>query len=190
MPYWVSISFLLGGALFTIGSFDWMIPSVGGAAAPAWEAAYSVSYPFFVGSLFFLSGCYLSLVEVLNANLQEDIKAVGGIDHLDPSGSLHRRLQQPASRTPSAEAKGHAFVTLKESSDSVSVDVSEVGALHEKGGSIGYCASLRWWGWQPRSILYWGALTQLVGACAFEVSCVAGLPGLIEGHTQARRATQ
>ena len=31
-------------------------------------------------------------------------------------------------------------------------------------------------GWQPSSLLYWGALGQLVGAFAFNVACAAGLP--------------
>lgn len=66
ISWWVSICFLLGGGLFTLGSFAWMIPSVGGAAAPAWEAAYTVSYPFFAGSIFFLAGCYLQVAPALD----------------------------------------------------------------------------------------------------------------------------
>ena len=35
---------------------------------------------------------------------------------------------------------------------------------------------LRWCGWQPHSLLYWGALMQLVGAILFIVGCFAQLP--------------
>jgi len=38
-------------ALFTVGSVDWMLPYVGDTArgASEWAAAYSTTYPFFVG---------------------------------------------------------------------------------------------------------------------------------------------
>ena len=66
VPYWVCVSFIAGAVLFTIGSIDWMLPYIGDTAhgAPPWAAAYSMTYPFFVGGLFFILGCYLSFVEV------------------------------------------------------------------------------------------------------------------------------
>ena len=87
VPYWVSVSFLAGGVLFAAGSFCWMAPSLGDVArgAPDWTAALLVQYPFFVGSLLFTVGCYLALVEVVNANLQVEL------DALSDEGSIHRR---------------------------------------------------------------------------------------------------
>lgn len=35
---------------------------------------------------------------------------------------------------------------------------------------------IRWWAFQPESLVYWGALVQLVGAIAFQVACTAPLP--------------
>ena len=45
-------------------------------------------------------------------------------------------------------------------------------------------ARLRWMGWQPRSLLYWGVVVQLAGACAFQVACYSGLPGVVEGWAE------
>jgi len=89
-----------------------------------------VTYPFFVGGIGFLAGCYLALVEVVNANLQEELA------ELRLAGSVHRSREH----------------------------------------------TLRWWGWQPRSLLYCAAAVQLLGAICFQVGLVASLPGMIEGH--------
>ena len=117
VPYWSSLSFFVGAALFTEGSFYWM--AVGADAAPAW----AVTYPFFIGGVCFLAGCYLAFVEVINANLSEALAA----------GSLR-----------------------------------PVGAAHR--------SRLYWWRFQPKSLLWWGALVQLVGACCFQIGLSADLP--------------
>ena len=41
-------------------------------------------------------------------------------------------------------------------------------------------AGLRWVGWQPRSLLYWGVVVQLLSALVFQIACYAGLPGVLE----------
>ena len=75
VPYWVAVTFATGATLFTVGSLDWMLPYVGDTShgAPLWAQAYSMTYPFFVGGLFFIAGCYLNLVEVINANLEQEV---------------------------------------------------------------------------------------------------------------------
>ena len=75
VPYWTNVCFLAGSVLFTVGSICWMLPHVGDSArgAPAWAVVWSVSYPYFAGSVFFLLGCYLNFVEVINANMQLEL---------------------------------------------------------------------------------------------------------------------
>jgi len=45
---------------------------------------------------------------------------------------------------------------------------------------------LKWWDWQPHSLLYWGALVQFLSAILFNVSCYFGLPHTIPpgGHAK------
>ena len=80
VPYWVSVSFLLGAILFTEGSFAWMVVDAGK------PFLWAVAYPYFWGACAFQIGCYLAFVEVINANLSEDL-ATGA---LHPTGSIHR----------------------------------------------------------------------------------------------------
>lgn len=129
VPYWVSLCFFVGGLLFTVGSFLWMIPQVGGAKAPAWEAALTVragwrmdaspfsprlspaqvSYPFFAGSIFFLVGCYLAFVEMINANLQEELA------HATPAEALQReRGSGKQKRMQGEEEPPRPFYPLEE----------------------------------------------------------------------------
>ncbi|KAL1527087.1 hypothetical protein AB1Y20_015770 [Prymnesium parvum] len=170
VPYWNSVCFLFGGVLFTLSSGAWMIPSVGGAEAAKGLAAMTVSYPYFVGSLFFLGGCYLSVVEVINANLQEEVM------HLNPVGSVHRQqdLKFPRRRPGERADDLRPFQKLPDVSDEWTSNARKIDCF----------ASLRWWGWQPQSVLYWAAIVQLFGAVSYFVACLYGLPGMLHSHEQ------
>ena len=204
VPYWVSLTFLIGAILFTEGSFAWMIPSVGDEAhgAPLWEARATVTYPYFVGSTFFLIGCYLAFVEVINANLHEELKGEGP----DPNGSVHApnsihrshsRLRVPSDGSttggsPSGRRSGRrsSRVSLASQDTLVASSYDELAEQpHEQQPDdpaaetcLGWLRSLHWWRFQPGSLLWWAALVQLLSAVVFEVACIAGLPGVIEGH--------
>jgi len=90
VPYWSSVSFLIGAVLFTEGSLCWMCDAIGDAAV------WGITYPYFLGSIGFLIGCYLAFVEVINANLSEDLAAGA----LEPEGSIHRRVQSNGTDAP------------------------------------------------------------------------------------------
>ena len=170
VPYWVSVSFLAGDVLFAAGSFCWMAPSLGDVArgAPDWTAALLVQYPFFVGSLLFTVGCYLALVEVVNANFQVEL------DALSDEGSIHRRRSREALEARSRSGSFGAALSARLLPAAVAPAAAPPAAPASRRGE--FSAALRWWGWQPSSLLYWGALGQLVGAFAFNVACAAGLP--------------
>ena len=183
-----------------------MIPSVGDSAhgAPMWEARATVTYPFFVGSTFFLIGCYLAFVEVINANLHEELKTEG---QLDPTGSIHAptslRRSRSCLRAPSsgsltggnaplsgrASSRGHLSLASQDSLVHVGShhELAEHASEQQLVGStaetcVSWLGSLHWWRFQPGSLLWWAALVQLLSAAVFEVACMAGLPGVIEGH--------
>ena len=169
VPYWVAVCFMSGAILFVFGSFCWMLPQVGDASrgAPPWEAAWTVAYPYMLGSVFFTAGCYLAWVEVLNANLQVDVRA--NPQGLNPAGSVHRQSQldrELAVPTAGADAGG------------LKARLLDAPPMRRPFTSFGGCVrALRWWGWQPHSLLFWGALVQLWGALLFNLSCYGGLPG-------------
>lgn len=160
--YWVSLNFLAGGFLFTVGSIDWMLPRLGdrqhGATAVAISA--SVGYPYFVGAITFVVGCYLALVEVLNANLQEEIKAVGG---LDPDGSILRTVSRAS--LPTHDGRDASLLPRRSS-----------GEVGDGAAERGCVRRLRWCGVQPGSLLWWASFSQLVGAILFQVACTYTLP--------------
>ena len=83
IPYWGSLSYLLGAILFVEGSLAWMVPSIGDEenGAPPELAHATVAWPYLIGSILFGIGCYLAFVEVINANLEQEITeaATGGL---------------------------------------------------------------------------------------------------------------
>ena len=191
VPYWVSMAFLVGASLFTVGSIDWMLPYVGDTArgASEWAATYSMTYPFFLGGLCFIAGCYLSLVEVINANLGEEIRIAPEL--LDPSGSVFRQgssaqlrssgaspspspSPSPLPSQPAPPPPPHACpAELLHAPMLHASQPPPVPRPHACGACAERCAEhggVRWWGWQPRSPLYWGALVQLLSAIVFQVA--------------------
>ena len=178
VPYWVGMAFLVGATLFTVGSVDWMLPYVGDTArgAPLWAATYSTTYPFFVGGLCFIAGCYLSLVEVVNANLGEEIRISPEL--IDPSGSVFRHGSSAQLRSSSASLPSASPLPSQPAPPppphACSTELLHAPMLHAppttpKPHGCSGCR-VRWWGWQPRSLLYWGALVQLLSAIVFQVA--------------------
>ena len=188
VPYWVSLAFLFGAILFTLGSLDWMLPYVGDMAhgAPMWAYSYSTAYPFFLGGLAFILGCYLSFVEVINANLGEEIRTAPS--NIDQSGSVHR----PGSRRAQLRTRSTVGYTGGYSGDRPSVPSHPAPAppphapphelLHAPmltaPPDLSSGSGLRWVAWQPRSLLYWGAVVQLVSALVFQAGCSLRYIGL------------
>ena len=226
VPYWSSTAFLFGAILFTWGSFYWM--AVGRGIAPAW----AVSYPYFIGGFGFWSGCYLAFVEVINANLSEELAA----GKLDRGGSIHRQAAAApntptAARTPSAgnatrgaqavrpgplfpaptsddAARGYApprasaldaaaahapsstdnggaageAPERRFSVDSIGVEsessINNLDAPAVEESFVAFLAKLHWWRYQPKSLLWWGALVQFVGSTLFQVCLTADLPAV------------
>ena len=120
-----------------------------------------VTMPFCWGSVFFTGGCYLTLLEVVNGNLQEEV--------------ARRESKAPAAgvRSDASGTVGLGESLLELSLGTTSRDLFD--GRHR----------IRWWGWQPDSLLFWAALVQLYGALCFNVACFGGLPGAVTGgHMQ------
>ena len=131
---------------------------------------------------------------MLNANLQEELAAPQG---LNPRGSVHRRqsvdsddvgggiaLGDALGPTPAPEVVGGGAASLH----AALLQPPGAGCAHPP--SMGACVrGLKWWGWQPHSLLFWGSFVQLLGAFAFNVSCFGGLPGMAHGHAAVARLT-
>ena len=195
VPYWATSTFLLGALLFSFGSFYWMAVPLGGVVS-----VWLMTYPFFLGGLGFLSGCYLAFVEVINANLQEDI----ALGLLSPEGSVHRQtaLLTPSRPTPetmvSSAGVGKAEcgragppspispVRLKPIATTPARTPEPRERADSAAGTVGFdgetcgdfLSRLHWWRVQPKSLLWWGALVQLLGACCFQVCLTADLPSV------------
>ena len=169
VPWWSTVLFFVGALLFTEGSFGWF--AVGDAAAPL----FTVTWPYFVGACNFLIGCYLAFVEVINANLSEDL-ATGA---LKPTGSIHREsakaslMRHPLFALTTAGSGGRESGRESGSSGSSALSVKQP----EKNETCyAFLRRLHWWRFQPHSLLWWGALVQLIGACLFQVACYSALP--------------
>jgi hypothetical protein len=173
VPYWASLTFGVGAILFTQGSFYWM--ALGEQPVPAW----AVTYPFFVGGCNFLVGCYLTFVEVINANLSVELLA----GSLNPAGSIHRKGGGGGGGVGGGGVGGVGGVSVG--------GVSSGGGGGGGGGGgkpqgvqrpdegeacLEFLGRLHWWRFQPSSLLWWGAFVQLVGAVFFQVGLVADLP--------------
>mmetsp|Transcript_54031 Transcript_54031/g.124381 ORF Transcript_54031/g.124381 Transcript_54031/m.124381 type:complete len:435 (-) Transcript_54031:379-1683(-) len=171
VPYWTSVTFLCGALFFTAGSVAWMIPAVGDGAhgAPQWEAQLTVTDTYLVGAVFFVVGCYAGFVEVINANLTEEVHS--STEPLNPIGSVHAR---------SVRERGGSF-----SRSEAQLEAWSKSTHMQPETWPGWLLSLHWWRFQPNSLLWWGALVQLLSAGIFLLACVAGLPGVLQGGRDA-----
>ena len=128
LPYWTAVNFLLGSILFTFGSFSWMLPDVGDTehGAPAWASALTVSWPFFIGSLYFTVGCYLALVVAINANLHEELrKRVEGRVAPERASNAASTALLPTAATASV---ADAAATDAAATDAAATDAAATGA--------------------------------------------------------------
>ena len=179
VPYWASASFLIGATLFTEGSLWWMYDGRGDVDM------WGVTYPYFIGSLGFTAGCYMAFVEVINANLSEDLAAGA----LKPEGSIHRTSSfsngsgdgsGPASPKipkppppPQADNLRLAIPPMLRSVD----ELPQTNLIpRDSETCVDFLLRLHWWRYQPHSLLWWAAFIQFIGACLFEIACCAGLP--------------
>lgn len=190
VPYWSNLFFAIGSALFSFGSFAWMTPRVGDSehGAPEWAVEALVTYPFFVGALFFTSACYLALVACVNANLHEELREAYAREeaarNTPPPDATPAAGTPPSQEVPSTVAASSAAPSSPRGS--VAEDAPPAVALVPLGDATPPALAvpvapppLRWWAYQPHSILYWGVLAQFVGALAFQVATTAGLPDVL-----------
>lgn len=168
IPFWGSSTFLIGAILFTEGSLAWMLPGIGDEdhGADPGLAAATVSWPYFIGSLWFGAGCYLGFVEVINANLQEELQAI------EPDGVM-RIPKMPS-------AAGWDLARHWDTDRGKIQRFSAVRALPPHS-FLGWLRSLSWWRTQTGSLLWWGVFVQLIGGCMFSIACFSGLPGKLPG---------
>jgi len=182
VPFNSSLNFFIGALLFTVGSLDWMMPNVGDEehGATAKDVAFTVTYPYAVGAIFFIVGCYLAFVEVLNANLTEEVKRQPEGLPLNLEGSVHRPSRTRTISIPSPPGNaGDTEHGLRQGREhllnglNAPLPEHDDAVIHECCGTI---RQLRWWGWQPRSVLYWGSLAQFIGSVLFAEGCISQLP--------------
>ena len=183
VPYWVSVSFLVGAILFVYGSFAWF--AMGDTPVTPFDMHVQVTYPFWVGSVLFLVGCYLGFVEVINANLEEDVKS--GKLNIEGRFAGKESLKRHTDENPSfLESASEPLVTAEgAATSSVSSRLSSKSSPPSSAPAdslLGCLRQLHWFRLQPGSLLWWGALIQLIGAILFEVACTAGLPGIAESY--------
>lgn len=249
LPYWAAVNFGIGAILFTEGSVAWMLPGVGDEehGTPSWLAADTVAYPYFFGAVCFTIGCYLALVVVTNANLEEEVRqravasqgAMSAAAAATPAVSpAHVESATSAACPPSGEAPAPAHPASPVGPASRSAACARTasfaalplqGSAHRQSavrrlsgarrtsragsGTLGRrrtpsarseddgcnqhaaaatedssnslppppqpAARLRWWAFQPHSLLYWGALVQFAAALLFNIACGAGLPRML-----------
>jgi hypothetical protein len=165
IPFWGSTTFLIGAILFTEGSVAWMLPGVGdeGRGADPLMAEATVALPYFIGSIWFGVGCYLSFVEVINANLQEELNSI----------AASREFRLPA---PSGWNSSTAWDVEKGKLRRLVLPAHKSWAPQSY---LDWLRSLSWWGAQTGSLLWWGVFVQLIGGLLFSVACVSGLPGML-----------
>jgi hypothetical protein len=168
VPFWGVTTFLIGAILFTEGSVAWMLPHVGDEAhgADPKLAEATVAMPYFIGSLWFGAGCYLAFVEVINANLQEELNA----------STIDGAMRIP--RLPSASGWD-----LSTSWDAEKGKLQRLRLpahrLRPPQSFFGWLRGLSWWRAQTGSLLWWGVFVQLIAGVLFSVACVSGLPGML-----------
>lgn len=166
IPFWGATTFLIGAILFTEGSIAWMLPGVGDEAhgADPLLAEATVALPYFIGSLWFGAGCYLGFVEVINANLQEELSA------------WTRDVAARVPRLPAASGWDAAADVEKGKLQRL---VLPARRLRSPQSYTDWLRSLCWWRAQTGSLLWWGVFVQLIGGGLFSVACVSGLPGML-----------
>ena len=124
---------------------------------------------------------------MLNANLTAEVKHHPDGCGLHVDGSIHRTASRPnlqASASAASLGAAGSQVNMRPAgasrSDALltqfSVDEVDEEADVPPTSCCAVARQLRWCGWQPHSLLYWGALMQLVGAILFIVGCFAQLP--------------
>lgn len=164
VSYWVSINFFIGGLLFVLGSIDWMVPNVGDTTHGADMIHYgaSVAWPYLIGAIFFVVGCYLALVEIINGNLQLDAPMLVAGEASEPQrGSV-------------AKGKRDSYRHVAR------VHELEKGVTGLHANECGACVTgLVWWAWQPNSEVYLGTLAQFIGSLLFLVACIMGMPDIL-----------
>lgn len=182
LAWWIALLFIVGSACFAYGSFGANWPE----ALPAGMATTPVvGVVFFVGSFFFSAAAGLQLLESINGDVADLGLANGG---------RHRAWRWFAWKPHNA---GY-LASLIQFAGTLLFNVNTADALlsgldwveedlliwvPNMAGSICFLAasylalmeiSHGWWSFEPRRIVWWIVIINLLGSVAFQVSALYG----------------
>lgn len=181
VTWWIAALFMLGSALFAVGSGSALIGRQTGGAI------------FFLGSLFFTSAAYLQLFEVINepdaltgtrprtALWRSEPRKIGWwATVVQLVGTLLFNVNTFEAMRSSSPIAEEELVWAPDALGSLCFLVASYLAYAE------VCRS--WAAWQPRNVSWWVAVINLVGSVAFGASAVASLVLLPSGDLLNARA--
>lgn len=187
--WWIAVLFMIGSALFALGSAPGTWPR---AHIMRWLRPEMAGWVFFTGSVFFTSAAWLQWLEALNGDVA-DTAAPGRSrpKHWRFVGWRPRNLGYLAAtvqfagtllfnvntaealRTGLGWQRQDFLVWTPDMIGSVCFLIASQAALME--------ISHHYWSWQPRSLSWWIAAINMLGSVFFMLSAVASAvePGLI-----------
>ncbi len=169
VTWWISVLFMIGSALFAVGSVS---------ASLGTPLATASGRTFFAGSIFFTGAAYLQLLEVVN----------------EPDALTQKRPRTALWRWEPHKIGWWAVVVQLVGTLLFNMDTFEamrtlspiaqeglvwapnaIGSICFLGASYLAYAEVcrRWTAWQPRNISWWIVVINLLGSIAFGVSAVA-----------------
>lgn len=176
--WWIAVLFMVGSALFALGSVSSYAQAVG-------PRADAVTY--FVGSVFFTSASYLAFVESVSAGRD----AAGARGRTRWFGFQPRRIDWWATIVQLVGTVAFNISTFAACVTALEPDqVERFVWVPDWRGSVCFLVSslLAWfevshgpWSWRPRLTSWWIVVLNLLGSVAFQVSAFAAV--LIPGTT-------
>ena len=167
LGWWVAVLFMIGSALFAVGS----LPAFADAVDPR-----VVGVTFFVGSIFFTSAGYLQYVQVINA---ADGRTSGRIvllawqpDHVDWWAAS---IQSIGTVLFNISTFAALLTTLSiEQEDRLVWAPDMFGSVAFLiASSLAWFEVCRWWALRPREYSWWVVALNLAGSIAFQISAIA-----------------
>lgn len=172
---WLTAStFTAGSAVFVINSFFLLLPMVEPGMNFEGEGEYAGPATSILGTLIFLVGAYVQVLEALNIKRGE-VDGIGleaqNPEDRDDIALIEKEMQE-------SEEHGRMHVHL--------VDTSLSSASHTRSALIGSPEFI----WAPsmyelrayylRNPMFIGALVQMIGAVIFAVATVTAIPGVMD----------
>ena len=167
LGWWVAVLFMIGSALFAVGSF----PAFADAVDPR-----VVGVTFFVGSIFFTSAGYLQYVQVVNAGdgraSRRTVLLAWQPDHVDWWAAS---IQSIGTVLFNISTFAALLTTLSIRQEDRLVWAPDMfgSVAFLVASSLAWFEVCRWWALHPREYSWWVVALNLAGSIAFQISAVA-----------------